>query len=72
MEWQPIETAPEFVNVYTCRKGERGVNICWRRGDEWVEAAWQGRTTVTHHSFLPPTHWMSVEDYHTGAPHESP
>ncbi|CAB4122939.1 Domain of unknown function DUF551 [uncultured Caudovirales phage] len=74
--WQPIETAPfgptkiytwgtisETTWLLTCRVGERGVNLCFARcidGNdiEWVDA--EGRTTVTHNSFAPPTHWMPL------------
>ena len=64
--WQPIETAPSNTRILTCRAGESGVNICHLLHDpehlpegEWVESQ-TGRTTVTHHSFAPPTHWMPL------------
>lgn len=67
--WQPIETAPENTWVRTKREGEDGENVCAYRvlnfepadGEwEWVERG-TGRTTVTHHSFAPPTHWLPLE-----------
>lgn len=62
--WEPVETAPPGVWVRTKREGEKGENVCaknvWPDGDvEWVERS-GGRTTVTHHSFLPPTHWRPL------------
>lgn len=62
MTWQPIETAPHGVWLKTKRDGESGQNVCmsrkWPDGTiEWIEKN-GGRTTVTHHSFAPPTHWQ--------------
>lgn len=56
--WMPIETAPEGEWVVTAKAGERGANLCCRTGDEWHDQA--GRSTVTHHSFAAPTHWMPL------------
>lgn len=67
--WQPIETAPENTWLRTKRVGEAGENVskkvvhvhpehCPEPEIEWVDR--EGRTTVTHHSFLPPTHWMPL------------
>lgn len=62
--WKPIETAPDGVWLRTKRKGEKGENVCrlrvWPDGDrEWIEI-YTGRTTVTHGSFAPPTHWAPL------------
>ena len=59
--WHPVETAPKGEWLGTKREGEAGENVCFARelqnGDvEWLEKD-TGRTTVTHHSFSPPTHW---------------
>lgn len=60
---------PYGKHLETHREGEDGVNLCvavftWvdvESGDpdtiEWCEAAFDGRTTVTHGSFAAPTHW---------------
>lgn len=67
MNWQPIETAPEGIYLRTKREGEDGENVCMYRvwpdcGEwEWIERG-EGRTTVTHHSFAPPTHWMPLRE----------
>ena len=58
--WQPIETAPAGKWLLTAREGEGGCNLCIYRhfeGEdrEWIDQA--GRTTITHSTFLPPTHW---------------
>jgi hypothetical protein len=60
--WRPIAEAPTETWLVTCRKGENGHNICrsirWPDGDlEWSEQA-GGRSTVTHHSFAAPTHYL--------------
>ncbi len=58
-EWQPIETAPAELWLVTCREGERYASIASTPdGEEWC--ATDGRTTVTHHTYLPPTHWLCV------------
>lgn len=62
-DWQPISTAPENVWLNTKREGEDGDNICfcrtWPDGEkEWIECG--GRTTITHGSFAPPTHWRRL------------
>ena len=59
--WKPVATAPSDEWIKTKREGERGENICFRRSgrlngnDEWIDK--QGRTTITHTTFAPPTHW---------------
>lgn len=55
--WQPLPPERQFVR--TKREGEDGENVCalW---SEWTDKA--GRTTVTHHSFATPTHWMPLPD----------
>lgn len=67
-EWQTINSAPRETWLRTRREGESGENICaWRaepgatiQDAEWIERD-GGRTTVTHHSFAPPTHWRPAE-----------
>lgn len=61
-DWQPEHTAPQAVWVRTKREDEGGENICvlrvWPDGErEWIERSPEGRTTITHGSFAPPTHW---------------
>ena len=59
-EWQDISSAPLHTPVLTARAGEDGGNMCVQMEyGEWVECG-AGRTTVTHHSFAPPTHWMPL------------
>jgi len=60
--WEPVgPDTPVNTWLYTAREGERGVNLCMLLRidglDEWVEAG-SGATTVTHHSFAAPTHYM--------------
>jgi len=60
--WKDAANAPEGHWLITHRSGERGYNITALRvspdGDrEWVDTA--GRTTVTHSTFGPPTHFLS-------------
>lgn len=64
-DWIPVgPETPTGVWLQTRREGEKGTNICsLRRGDgfdEWVEMGRYGRTTVTHSTFLPPTHWRRL------------
>lgn len=72
-EWQPVGPGtPCGVYLETKREGESGTNVCFCRilclGDEpeWIErgrvsqitdAPMSGRTTITHSTFLAPTHW---------------
>ena len=60
--WHPIGLGtPLNAWLETKREGEEGTNLCIGRitaiGEEpeWIEKS--GRTTVTHHSFVAPTHW---------------
>lgn len=58
--WHPVATAPSDEWLATKREDEVGGNRCFKRvwpdGEvEWVDQ--EGRTTVTHQSFAPPTHW---------------
>jgi hypothetical protein len=46
------------------RADEAGESVCalrrWPDGtEEWIERG-QGGTTVTHHTFLEPTHWAPL------------
>jgi len=71
-EWQPIETAPSGTWLRTKREGEPYYNISMYReciGEEWEWIDLGGRTTVTHRTFLPPTHWMPLPEPPTAAPH---
>lgn len=56
----------------TWRRGEHGENVCLMRGGpgeaEWVDR--YGRTTVTHSTFLPPTHWCELGSTVPGYPGE--
>lgn len=72
-EWHKVGPGtPCGVFLQTKREGEPGTNFSMCRvvhlGDEpeWIEQDRRsditdelvlGRTTVTHHTFLPPTHW---------------
>lgn len=75
--WEEVGPGtPVGVTLETWRKGETGTNRCFCRilaiGDEpeWVEEPREdhtgtpvsGRTTVTHSTFLPPTHWRWLRD----------
>ena len=64
--WHPVGPGmPLHAWLETRREGEDGVNVCCARimclGDdvEWVEKE-SGRTTITHSTFAPPTHWRFV------------
>lgn len=66
-EWKPVSCAPFGVWLRTKRQGENGENVCAKRrgpnpGDEpeWIEQPPHGRTTITHSTFLPPTHWSPL------------
>jgi hypothetical protein len=67
-DWLPIPktvdtSKPPFDGrTYpTCRVGERGLNYCHYIADgEWVDQS--GRTTVTHSTFLPPTHFFMLPE----------
>lgn len=61
-DWEYQEFAPTGVWLKTKRFDEPGTNTCmlsvWEDGTrEWIEKK-TGVTTVTHHSFLPPTHFQ--------------
>jgi hypothetical protein len=67
-DWQPVGNGtPLAVWIETKRQGEARVNVCCCRmmhiGDEpeWIERG-SGRTTVTHGTFLPPTHWRWLRE----------
>jgi len=65
--WREIETAPRDGTPFESKRdGEVGTNVChiiWHPEHcyepEYVETA-TGRTTVTHNSFAPPTHWRPL------------
>lgn len=57
--WVPVSLVTPGIWLVTCREGEDGINLCMMSEDgEWHDSA--GRSTVTHHSFAPPTHWIYV------------
>ncbi len=57
--WQPSDTAPRGQWLLTCREGETYSTIAMRGfGDEWISSS--GHTTVTSHTYLPPTHWQPL------------
>lgn len=68
MDWQRIpepHLADQSCEVFdgrlhvTCREGETGINLTrYLLGGEWADQ--EGRTTVTHSTFLPPTHWLKT------------
>lgn len=54
-------TAPQ-ARTGRVAAGERRFNLCRRvHGDEWVEHG-SGVTTVTHHSFAAPTHFIILPE----------
>ena len=60
-QWRTIETAPKDRWLITWREGEKHTSIASKR--EWPdgEAEWisgDGSTTITHHSYAPPTHYL--------------
>lgn len=57
--WQPIENSPAGFYLLTCREGEKRPNICIR-SEDWTWFDREGRSTVTHSAFLPPTHYMPL------------
>lgn len=73
LNWRPVsEYRDEFGRVLTCRRGERGVNLCHRIcGDEWVESS-TGVTTVTHSTFAEPTHFLRIAPFDGEAVGPSP
>lgn len=55
--WQPASEQPIGGWFVTAREGEKGLNITQRiREDEWADG--DGATTITHSTFLPPTHYL--------------
>lgn len=65
--WRPVSDGmPLDLWLETKKAGEEGINICLAMlrilgGElEWVEKE-TGVTTVTHHSFAPPTHWRFIK-----------
>lgn len=60
--WRPIECAPSEKWLLTHRADEKTWNVCWLSADrtEWSDQ--MGRTTITHHSFAPPTHWFDIPE----------
>lgn len=66
-EWQTVDSAPKWEWLLTCRAGEKRANIC-ALGDEGEWFSVSGVTTVTHSTFLPPTHWMPLPSPPTNLP----
>lgn len=61
--WRPASEAPDGMWVPTWREGEKHTSIASKRAwldgdDEWC--APNGKTTVTHSTYLPPTHYFRV------------
>ena len=55
--WHDAAKAPFVVWLLTYRLGEKGYNVTMRiNEDEWVDR--EGATTITHHSFAAPTHFL--------------
>lgn len=60
-EWRPATEQPIGGWYLTHREGEDGCNIVQRiQEDEWADC--DGATTVTHSTFLPPTHYLASQD----------
>lgn len=62
--WQPVSSAPLNEWLHVKHEAETGENVCFVRqfpGEEreWIDC--EGRTTVTHSTFLAPTHWRPIE-----------
>lgn len=57
--WRSADEAPEGVWLPTWREGEKRTSVAMKvTGDEWC--APDGRTTVTHSTYLPPTHFLPI------------
>lgn len=57
--WKPIETAPRGQWLITYRTGDKRATMAQLGfGDEWISPS--GHTTVTSHTYLPPTHWCPL------------
>lgn len=78
--WKTVDTAPRGKWIRTKREGESSENVCLYRSTqifgaanipvmdcdpEWVERE-TGMTTITHSTFLPPTHWRPIDNYCCG------
>ncbi len=61
IDWNPVRITPPPGWLLTYRKGESRASMACYLGDgEWGDA--EGRTTVTHSTFLPPTHWAYLPE----------
>lgn len=59
--WRPATEQPVGGWYLTYREGEDGCNIVQRiQPDEWADC--DGATTVTHSTFLPPTHYLASQN----------
>lgn len=61
--WKPVgPDTPEGVWLITYRSGERGptASMLSRCTGEDVWTAPDGRDTITHSIYAPPTHWLTV------------
>ena len=61
IDWNTTRITPPPGWLLTYRKGESRASMACHLGDgEWSDA--EGRTTVTHSTFLPPTHWAYLPE----------
>jgi hypothetical protein len=57
--WFNIITAPRGQWILTYRTGDKRATMAQLGfGDEWISPS--GHTTVTSHTYLPPTHWRPL------------
>jgi hypothetical protein len=57
--WFDISTVPRGQWVITYRTGDKRATMAQLGfGDEWISPS--GHTTVTSHTYLPPTHWRPL------------
>lgn len=64
--WRTIKSAPPFIWLRTRRLGEAGESLAllnlWNDGADNIRewCAPDGRTTITHGTYAPPTHWATL------------